>query len=210
MKKLLILTLAAAFCVPAVADNPVKGDIIVDAALGLGSVAHSGEDARAQFTQRAAVEWCVTDKLFGKSEMALGIGLAFNNQFGGTVHAGEDYSSMTRDDFSFVPTATLHYELTDRIDTYGAVGVGVAVLHRSNAECFPNYYLGANEWSNELYGYTYGSSSAAFAMSLYAGMRYYFTDSWAVQAQSDMAKAAIKKSYGNSYNFLTIGAAYRF
>ncbi len=209
MKKLLILTLAAVLSVPAMADNPLKGDIIVDAALGVGSVAHAGDDARAQFTQRASVEWCVTDKLFGKPEMALGIGLAFNNQFGGTVHWGK-FSSATRDDISFVPTATLHYDLTDRIDTYGAVGVGIAVMNHSSAVAYSDEFPGGIYADEGLFCHTSGRSSAAFAMSLYAGMRYYFTDSWAVEAQVGLINAAIKKSYGNSYNFLTIGAAYSF
>ncbi len=212
MKRLATAALVAALTVFAsLAANPAKGEFTVDASLGVGSVAYNEYDARVQYTQRVAIEWCLADKMFGYDKVSLGIGFAVNNQFGGTVHYYDDYS-FTRDDISFMPMASLHYGMTDKLEVYGSVGVGVALMNHSytyppadiiNMIYKSNSYSGRTSCSD-------GESSAAFAMSLYAGARYYFSESWAANVQLGLINAAFKSSWGHSYNFLSVGASYTF
>lgn len=207
MKRLATAALAAAFTAfAAIAANPAKGEFTVDASLGIGSVAYNDYDARAQYTQRLAIEWCLADKMFGSDKVSLGIGFAVNNQFGGTVHY-EYFGSFTRDDISFMPMASLHYGMTDNFEVYGTVGAGVAIMNYSYT-----YSAAIDEYagSKGKTSISDGRSTGAFAMSLHAGARYYFSESWAANVQLGLINAAFKSSWGHSYNFFSVGASYTF
>lgn len=142
---------------------------------------------------------------------------------------GTAVTTFKRDDLTFMPQATLHYTPIDGVDTYLTVGIGVGMLNsytggKNGYEGFGTDTYYKNEitsTSNTTTVYAYNdadhadwsfdkATEATFAMAVYAGMRYWFTQNIAANVQVGMISGALKKSWGNSYDLFSIGATYRF
>lgn len=134
---------------------------------------------------------------------------------------------LSRDDISFLPTASLRYQITDKLEAYLSFGMGLSIMNAytgevSNATGFDK----ANVVNKSDYGavaltYKYDDlehvkwanltwTKASFSVATYIGARYFFTDNWGVNAQIGLISANVRRSVGNSYNVFSVGATYRF
>lgn len=154
--------------------------------------------------------------------------------------AGLAYTDVTRDNISLMPTVSLHGKFIDRFDFYATFGLGLGVMTNTLSNYEPaevyipgvgmvsglekaDYYkesqVGSETWETR---YSFNDADhcewnkkpyktkATFACSFYVGARYFFNDNWAVNAQFGLVSANVNKSYGNSYNILSVGATYSF
>lgn len=67
-----------------------------------------------------------------------------------------------------------------------------------------------NDADHAVYNKKPYKTAATFACAFYVGARYFFNDTWGINAQFGLVSANVKKSYGNSYNILSVGATYCF
>lgn len=67
----------------AMAKTPQKGEMTLDAGIGVGIVDYN--DAKATFTQRVGAEWVVAPELFNNSRLNLALGFYINNAYGGKL-----------------------------------------------------------------------------------------------------------------------------
>lgn len=145
-------------------------------------------------------------------------------------------ADITRDDMSFMPTVSLHYDGFDRWDLYCTFGLGAgftsySVSHYKNTlespfgkanvfESIPD--PDTNALTTVKYEYDDLShvkfhkpsalkTKASFAASFYLGARYYLTENWALTAQLGMIDCNVR-DHGdfNSYNIFAVGATYKF
>lgn len=268
MKLLAAGAMALAMTSPAAAQTVSRGDILVDAGIGIG-VLKSG-DNHTMFTQRIAAEYIIKDdlQLFGRN-FAVGAGLSVTNGYCGLgngvvmgiydydyyvyrygwqvvegrrqvideVHAvnraggGEAVAPFKRDDLTFLPQATLHYEPMTGLDVYVGVGIGLGLANSwtgtktaitSGDFGSDNIYQTTqNNTQNIVVKAAYNDmdhaewkdgcgTNATFAMAVYAGARYWLTDKFAANMQVGMLGGAIKKSIGSSYDLFSVGLTYRF
>lgn len=195
-----------------------EGDVIVSLGLGLGSVGDRPDRARAGFTQKLMVEYCLMDGILNGS--SLGVGLTFNNFTGGRYTHSQYFAvgqmKMRRHDFSFLANATLHHQWIENLDTYAVLGLGVG----GSAESREFRAAAGTSYSN----FDDDKSSACFAGSLYVGARYYLDTNWAIMFEAGLINAnfysdtryvvlnqnVIRVKESPSFNLLNVGVAYKF
>lgn len=142
---------------------------------------------------------------------------------------------QTRSDLTFLPQATIHYEPVEGIDVYATLGVGLGLMNYSSGEKTPVESQGFTGFGGADYSertdlpgggfetvtvryddmanttwFNDRKTDAAFAMAIYAGVRYWFTPRFAANLQVGMVSGAIKKSWGSNYDLCTIGASWKF
>lgn len=171
----------------------LKGDMVVNLGVGVGSVRKRGEYCDrdlATFTQQLSVDYCFDDDVLGGS--AMGVGLMVNNGFGGKYkHNGYDFR---REDLSVLTTLSLHHQFAENLDTYAKVGMGVSVL--------------TDESESKTYEATY--ANPAFSIAFLVGARYYVGSQWGIYVEAGLPNAAYNKKFGSSFSYLSGGLSYRF
>ncbi len=235
-------------------NKDIKNGLTIDVGIGVGSVY---SNPKGMFTQRIGAEWNILPRFLANDiSMAVGF-YVNNNYGGGidvhtvgtydysyTVFSNSDIYGVTsnryrrqgsgsadvrvrRDDISFLPTVSLRYHCTDKLEAYISLGVGLSLMNSmtgsyinstgfssANVVNQPNSGTASLTYNyNDLDHVKWSDTSwtkASPAVSAYLGARYFFTEHWGINAQLGLISANIKKSVGNSYNVFSIGASYRF
>lgn len=108
-----------------------------------------------------------------------------------------------------------NYEPTDYVPGIGHIKNGMEKVDYYNKTTMPNGDVSETRYSyNDAEHAKYNTkgyeTKATFACAFYVGARYFINDSWGINAQFGLVSANVKKSYGNSYNILSVGATYSF
>lgn len=108
-----------------------------------------------------------------------------------------------------------NYEPTDYVPGIGHIKNGMEKIDYYNKTTMPNGDVKETRYSyNDAEHAEYNKkgyeTKATFACAFYVGARYFINDSWGINAQFGLVSANVKKSYGNSYNILSVGATYSF
>ncbi len=152
-----------------------KGALAVNATVGLGS--HYGVGYNMGIPPLSlAADFGVVDNLIGDNG-SVGVGGYFGfatNSYKYTYYSNYYYkSTVTR--MCFGVRGTFHYQLSNKLDTYAGLMLG---LYTYSYRYKDNY--------NDLYNYDYyynNSNSADFAFSGFIGTRYYFSKAMALTAE---------------------------
>lgn len=139
---------------------------------------------------------------------------------------GSTWAHVSQDNLSAMITCSFHFQFIDHLDIYATAGLGIGVNFRSfdyyNSKGFkkvdvdktygtrPTYHdiysyddFKHAEWSNAIK--SFGLCPAASAL---VGARWYFTESFAAQAELGMIGACF--TTGTSETILSIGATLKF
>lgn len=175
----------------------------IDAGIGIG-IYDKLESTGVAFTQRIGAEWHVARI---NSNLSFAAGLYLNNSYGSSwaeTHLDREWIDLklTRDDITILPTASLRYSFTSRIEGYFSLGLGLGILHSKGS---------VDDYESSYYPYELDNSATntSFSMSTYLGIRYFFSKNWAVNAQAGMIAGNLKK-HATSFNLLSVGVSYRF
>ena len=129
-------------------------------------------------------------------------------------------------DFNLTLRAAFHHEFIDNLDTYAGIGFGLAraKYHYSDYTDLAGFDSETRRFDPSLsdmvqFSYSYddldhvkwqdGGAKARYALALYAGMRYFFNDHWAINAELGLPVVTLKSAY-NHYNVFSVGASYKF
>ncbi len=164
-----------------------KGTQVASLLLGLNSNFSSLSSTLVPPLQ-ASYEYGVADKLAG-GKGSIGVG--------GTL----DYLATKGTGYNLVKTVShaillgargsFHYQFMPKLDTYAGVTLGVNIGHASVSTPVAE----ANKLVNE----SSSATNVGFGWAIHAGTRYFFTPSFAVNAE-----------VGYGFTILAIGASYRF
>lgn len=177
MKKRLLLIAAVLFMTllnVKAQDVFNKGAIAVNATVGLGG--YSGYSMGIP-PLAVAVDVGVADNLIGDNgSIGIGgyVGFATNSH---TYNYYSNYyykSTVTR--MCFGIRGTFHYALSDKLDTYAGLMLG---LYTYSWKYKDNY----NDLYNDYYNLNYKQNSSSMAFSGYVGTRYYFSKNMALNAE---------------------------
>lgn len=192
MKKTFIAVIALTIMgiISAQAQEPTfnKGDKVINASIGLGSVLYSGIGYSTQIPPiSASMEIGVKDDFLTKN---LNVGL------GGYLGFSKykwDYSSYyygynwgyTYSNLIIGGRATAHYPFLDKLDTYGGIMIGFDIVTDK-------------EYGTST-GVTVDSHGSGLVWSSFLGARYYFKDNFAVMGE-----------IGYGIAWLNLGLSYKF
>ena len=185
--KILSLSLVLALLIPFTITNAQifdKGDIVINAGIGLGSTLHPlGSHYKTTIPPIfISGDYCLMEDL-GPGNLGVGGYFGFSGyKYDYNLH--DWYVKYT--DLIIGARGTYHFvDLVDRLDLYGGVLIGAEIVtHKYSDEELEDYYS-AN------------ASGAAF--SIFAGARYYFTDNFAAMAE-----------LGYGIAWLSIGVSLKF
>lgn len=205
MKIKQILVAALAVAASATSANAVEtGDMVIDAGIGIGMVNYPST-TKATFTQRLGAEWVVAPRIIN-GDFSIAVGAYLNNAVGGSlkVYGNNVTANLNRDDFSFIPTASMRYRINSDFEAYGSFGVGFGTMHAYYTnEKYYNYHPLITEGFDS-------STKVTAALSCCVGVRYYLGEHWGLSSQFGIVSSNLKSSWSSSYNLLTVGASYRF
>lgn len=135
MKKLLLLSVLAAFVFVAKAQEPlfVKGDKLVNLGIGLGYYTSIS----------ASLDYGIADGIAEKGSIGVGPYLGIGRYFGWGY--GWGYSSGYTV-FSGGARGTFHYPFIEKLDTYGGIAMGLNFYNFSGFGIDPDFgfFVGAN------------------------------------------------------------------
>lgn len=157
-------------------------DLVLNVGVGIGNTLHSDSFFKTNIPPIfASMEYCVKDNLFdNKSSIGVGGYLGYSSLKAKSSWAGD--SSYKISDFVIGARGSLHYQFVEKLDTYAGLGLGYDIVSTSGSA-----------WSG------YSASSSTLVAAVYVGGRYYFTDSFAVNAE-----------IGYDVAVLTLGISYKF
>ncbi|MDR0796150.1 MAG: hypothetical protein LBE79_08905 [Tannerella sp.] len=191
MKKKMFLAIAICLiaAVQAAAQDSYfnQDDNVVSLGLGLGGTLYSGYGYSGNGFSRMpafslSYERCIIDNLFNE-QSALGVGglIGYTSaKYNYNLVGGRGWKST---DVMIGARAALHYAFIDQLDTYAGIMAG--------------YNVNSWKWNGD--GTTHTSGSSGLTYSLFAGGRYYFSDSFAAFAE-----------LGYGYTFLNAGLSVKF
>ena len=197
MKKIVFLILASIFLFATlkaqddVSSAPklfLKGDKVLNLGIGIGSTLYSGSYYSTKIPPiSASLEVGALDNLFEVDGLNLGLGgyLGFSSSQYKYSYYGYSYG-WNYTYIIFGARGVLHYELTDKFDTYTGLMLGANIINTSEFGDFGDAEIGS-------------ASSSGLAYSYFIGARYYFSDSFGVMAEL---------GYGISY--LNLGVCLKF
>ena len=159
-----------------------KNDNVVSLGIGFGGILYTdyiymGRDYTRTPVFALSYERCVVDNLFDEHS-AIGIG-------GLIGYTSAKYWGWKTTDYIIGVRGALHYAFVDKLDTYAGSMIG--------------YNVHTWKWNSSILEDTHISDSSGLTYSLFAGARYYFTDSFAAFAEA---------SYG--YSFFNAGLSVNF
>jgi len=170
MKKLtlsLILAILAGFAVNAQENIFTKGQQVVNAGIGFGSVLYSGTYYKNTVPPLSvSYEKGIKDGVIDKGVIGVGGYLAYASY-------KWEYSSLwyyKYSDFIIGARGTFHYPLVDKLDTYTGLILGYDIAS-------------SKETGTAVTGYNYNASSGGVRLAWFAGARYYFNDKFGAMAE---------------------------
>lgn len=190
MKKTFIAVIAIVFMgiITAQAQEPTfkKGDKVINASIGLGSVLYSGLGYSTQIPPiSASLEIGVKDD-FLTDKLSLGLGgyLGFSKYKWNYSYFGSNWG-YTYSNLIIGGRATAHYPFLDKLDTYGGIMIGFDIVTDKE--------YGTNT------GVTVDSHGSGLVWSSFLGARYYFNDKFAAMGE-----------IGYGIAWLNLGLSYKF
>lgn len=139
---------------------------------------------------------------------------------------GSTWAEVQQDNLAAMVTCSFHFQFIDRLDIYATVGLGIGFNFRAfdyyNSDGFKKADVdktyGSRPTTRDVYSYddfehaqwsnAIKSFSLCPAASSLVGARWYFTDSFAAQAELGMIGACF--TTGTSYTILSFGATLKF
>jgi len=188
MKKLSTVLIAALFTLStlnAQESEFILGSKVLSLGIGIGNTLYSGTGSSGGVPPITfSYEQAIKDEVLEKGVIGIVGSIGYNSYKYRATYLGSDWG-YNYSNIVIAVGGTFHYPLLDKLDTYGAIGLGYNI---STAKEYGNYYPGAD----------YSSSSGGFVFGIYVGGRYYFNEHFAAFAQV---------GYGIAY--LTFGVSYR-
>jgi hypothetical protein len=158
-----------------------KGNTVVNASIGFGSVLYSGSGYTSSVPPLAvSAEWGIKDGIADKGVIGVGGYLGFSSHKWEYMGWGWKYSNTI-----IGARGTFHYPLLEKLDTYTGLMLGYDIVT-------------SKEFGTTIDGYNYNSSSSGGIWAWYAGARYYFSDKFAGMAE-----------IGYGISWLNLGIAYK-
>jgi len=175
--KLILLSLVLALLLPFVSLNAQtetfkQGDIVVSAGLGIGHTGYWTGYSKTTLPPIFVIgDYCLREDL-GPGNLGVGGVMAFSSYKDEYVGWERKYSI-----FSIGVRGTYHFtDLVDKLDLYGGVTLGVDIVNEKVTDESLNYD-------------PYGSSAL---VGIFAGARYYFSDSFGVMGELGYDVAIMK------------------
>jgi hypothetical protein len=179
-----ILLFCAGFSGSLIAQNTFsKGDQNLNIGIGIGDVLGGSGYSTKIPPVSVSYEYGIKDELFDEKS-SLGIGAYLGYAANKYAYSGNNYG-LDYTYFILGARGSLHYQLVDKLDTYGGLMLGY------NSVGSKRY----GEWGN----IQYNASNSALLWSLYIGGRYYFTEKIGAFAEL---------GYGIAY--LQLGVSFKF
>lgn len=180
MKKLLMFIVLVTFSVASLTAQETtfnKGDKVLNLGLGIGSAIYSGTGYSSVVPPlSASLEIGIVDNILEKGSVGVGGYLGFSSH---------KYSNYWRSTSIIIgPRGAFHYALVDKLDTYAGLIIGYNI--------YSSKWIGSGFELND-------TSSGGLVSSEFVGARYYFSDSFAANAE-----------LGFGISYLTIGVALKF
>ena len=191
MKKFLLLV--AVFCFLGISVNAQdvfrKGDIVANAQIGIGT--YSGYGIGFPPTS-VSVDFGAFENLIKGNNGSIGIGgyIGFANYRNKSVNNLITYKNRVMR-MCFAARGSFHYQFVDNLDTYAGAMLG---LYTYNSKHVVKDNNGNSVVTDEQH-----TSNAGFAHSLFVGARYYFSDSFGVNAEA-----------GYGFTNIAIGITFKF
>jgi hypothetical protein len=163
MKKLLMFIVLVTFSVASLTAQETtfnKGDKVLNLDLGLGSAIYSGVGYSSVVPPlSASLEIGIVDNILEKGSVGVGGYLGFSS------HKTSYWRSTS---IIIGPRGAFHYALVDKLDTYAGLIIGYNV--------YSSKWIGSGFEIND-------ASSGGIVSSEFIGARYYFSDSFAANAE---------------------------
>ena len=168
MKRIFLISIVSMLVGSLAAQDPMfsKGNAVVNATIGFGSVIYSGSGYTSSVPPLAiSAEWGIKDGILEKGVLGVGGYLGYLSYKWEYQGWGWKYSNAI-----LGARGTFHYPLLKKFDTYTGLLVGFDIVS-------------AKEFGTGIPGYDYKSKSSGAIWAWYAGGRYYFGDKLAVVAE---------------------------
>jgi len=184
MKKLLLLIVAIAFSLTqmfAQESTFVKGDKVVNLAIGFGSGLYTGSGYTTSVPPLSgSFEIGVKDGIAEKGSIGVGGLIAYGAHKWEYAGWRWKYSNLI-----IGARGAFHYPLVKKLDTYTGLVLGFNVVS-------------SKEFGNNAF-YDYNAQSSGVAYSWFVGARYYFTDAFAALGE-----------LGVGISYFNLGVAFKF
>ena len=185
MKKLILLFVVIAFSLTQVfsqESTAKKGDKILNLGIGFGSGLYTGTYYKTSVPPISAsfevVNW---DGIGDKGSIGIGGFLGYSSHKWEYSGWGYKYS-----DILIAGRGVFHWPLVNKLDTYGGLTLGWDIATSS-------------EYGNAIPGYDYNATTGGLLYAVFAGARYYFSDSFGVMGE-----------LGVGIVYLNLGVAFKF
>lgn len=209
------------------------GQIAKNVSLGVGFAIANSYGDKTETTLYGTYDYYVNTTMYHYHKNSAGrwttesyAGAKIHRQGVGTVDA-----SVASDDIKLMPTLSLHYKFSSKLEAYATIGAGVSVLNGIVSDEHNYQGMGKEEKVSDIktgtmkeqYSLTYKYDDldhakivggefhkvgGAFAFNV--GARYYFTPRLAAFGELGINAVSLKKDYARSWDILTIGCTYKF
>ena len=188
MKKLLAIVIVALFTLSTLKAQESEftlGAKVLSLGIGIGNTLYSGSFYSSGVPPITfSYEQAIKDDVLEKGVIGIIGSIGYNSYKYRSTYLGSDWG-WNYSNIVIAVGGTFHYPLLDKLDTYGAIGLGYNI---STSKQVGNSYPGED----------FSSSSGGIRFGIYVGGRYYFNEHFAAFAQV---------GYGITY--LTFGVSYR-
>jgi hypothetical protein len=160
-----------------------KGEKYLNLGVGLASALYTGSGYSSKIPPiSGSLEFVIKDDLFdGKGALGAGGYLGYTGAKWEYSGWGWKYNNII-----IGPRGYIHYQLVDKLDTYGGVLLGYNIVN-------------AKETGNSIPGYNYSASASGVIFSGFVGARYFFNDKFAVMGE-----------LGSGIAYLNLGVTLKF
>ncbi len=170
MKKITVVLFLALLTFVLKAQDPTfsKGDLVLNASIGLGSTLYSGSNYSSGFPAIALSLEKGIEENFLADKLTLGVGgyLGYASYKYRYTYFGSEWG-FNYNNIILGARGVVHYPLLDKLDTYAGLMLGVNIVS-------------ATEFGTNTYGYDYTSNGSRGIFSGYIGGRYYLNEKLAV------------------------------
>lgn len=146
-----------------------KGDIDLNAQIGFGTAWYVSSYSASMPLISIAGDYAMRDD-WGPGVFGVGALVGINTIKSKYTWLNGEYG-YKQTNFYIVPRATYHYQFVDKLDTYAGVATGLEISVDKEYGDWPGTYT---ETSN---------AGAGFVITAFAGVKYYFTDNFAVMSE---------------------------
>lgn len=189
MKKLFTVLIAALFTLPTLNAQESEftlGAKVLSLGIGIGNTLYTSGYGYSSGVPPLtfSYEQAIKDEVLEKGVIGIVGSIGYNSYKYRATYSGGEYG-YNWSNIVIAVGGTFHYPLLDKLDTYGAIGLGYNI---STSKEYGNFWPGDD----------LSSSSSKVVFGIYVGGRYYFNEHFAAFAQV---------GYGIAY--LTFGVSYR-